>query len=107
MYVRIAGHSNGSSKLLLKILTKLEEVRQTVNGHSATLQSILRRLNATEEMMAASLPVGVTCPLDTHADVESIEEKLRDPQTKNTLVCTVRTVAFVGLLQHMQERCDL
>ena len=49
------------------------------------MQSILRRVNVSE-MMAASLPAGVTFPLACHADVESIEEKLQDTQTKNTLV---------------------
>jgi len=87
-----AGHSSGSSKLLLKMSTKLEEVRQAVNGHTATLQSILRRLNATEDMVAASLPAGVTFPLDTYADVESIKEKLCDVHTKNTLVCKNRNL---------------
>jgi len=45
----------------------------------------------SEEMMAASLPAGVTFPLACHADVESIEEKLQDTQTKNTLVGPIRT----------------
>jgi len=82
------GQSSGSSKLLLKILTKLEEVRQTVNSHTSTMQSILRRVNLTEEMVAASLPEGVRFPLACHADINSIEGKLQDTQTKNTLVRT-------------------
>jgi len=38
-------------------------------------------------MAAASLPAGVTFPLESRADVQQIEEKLRDSQTKKTLVC--------------------
>ena len=76
-----------SSELLLKILTKLEEVRQTVNAHTATMETILVRLNASEESMAAALPAGLAFPLESYTDVESVEEKLQDMQTNNTLVC--------------------
>ena len=62
------------------------------NGHAIIFYPVvsiyLRRVNLTEEMVAASLPEGVRFPLACHADVGSIEDKLQDIQTRNTLVRT-------------------
>jgi len=64
------GQSSGSSKCLL------EEVEERCSRYCEEW-TLVRRWWQLH---------GVTFPLACHADVESIEEKLQDTQTKNTLV---------------------
>jgi len=72
------------SRVLYKILTSLEEIKQTQKVHSATLQRILAQLQMPEDD-TPELPEGVAFPLCSMENVTALEDKLTGP-TKKRLV---------------------
>lgn len=74
-----------NSKLMLKLLASLENVRQTQKLHSSMLQSISRQLNVGG-LGATQLPEGMQFPIETEGHLSSLEEKLMDNSTMKILV---------------------
>lgn len=59
--------------MLLRILTVLEEVKETQRVHSSMIQSALRRLSDQHEI--PELPPGVDLPLRSLEELDIFEEK--------------------------------
>ena len=72
---------------MIRMLTKLEEIKQTQRQHAALLQSILRQMNVLGGQGQSELPESMKFPMETPADVDSVENMLRDSSTKHVLVC--------------------
>lgn len=75
-----------SNRMLLRVLTSQQEIRQTLTTLSVMMQSILSRLNLTNGPAAAQLPEGISFPMATFDDVDDVENKLKDSATKTVLV---------------------
>jgi hypothetical protein len=75
-----------SSELLIKILSSLEDVRQTLKWHSTMLQATLHHISQNADGVACETPEGMAFPLKTFEDVGTFEQKLADSSTKNMLV---------------------
>jgi hypothetical protein len=82
--------SGVSNRLLLRVLTSQEEIRQTLKTLSVMMQSVLCRLNLTNGLAAAQLPEGVSFPMTAVDDVDNVEHKLKDSATKTVLVNVLR-----------------
>jgi hypothetical protein len=74
-----------TNRLLLKVLASLEDVRQTQKLHSTILQTIIANLQANDRC-PIELPDGLSLPMETLQDVESIETQIQDSTTKKVLV---------------------
>jgi len=68
------------SRILYKVLTSLEEIKQTQKVHSAMLQRILAQSQTPED---DTLPEGVTFPLWSVENVTDLEDKLTGPTKKH------------------------
>ena len=78
--------SGVSNRLLLRVLTNQQEIRQTLTTLSVMMQSVLSQLNLTNGLAAAQLPEGISFPMTTVHDVDDVEDKLKDSATKTVLV---------------------
>jgi hypothetical protein len=70
--------------MLLRILTVLEEVKETQRVHSSMIQSALRRLS--EQYEPSELPPGVDLPLRSLEDLDAFEEKANEKTFCNAMV---------------------
>lgn len=75
-----------SNKLLLKLLSSVEDVKQTQKLHSSMLQMMLKQVQTPAKNSNAKLPDSIKFPLSSQQDVDNIELNLEDPATKETLV---------------------
>jgi hypothetical protein len=73
------------SKLLLHVLTSLEDVKHTMRSHSTMLHALMRQ-TAGSSLAASEVPVGLNFPLKTSSDVDDAEAKLNDAATNTALV---------------------
>ena len=73
--------------LFVRILTVLEEVKETQRVHGRMLQMLLHQ-HGNIGTTISSTPEGV--PLKTLSDVEVMEEKLANPNFMSELVCMLR-----------------
>lgn len=71
---------------MLKILTSLENVRQTQKLHSSMLQSMARQMNAAGGFATLELPPDVLFPIKSEDDLKQVEDKLLDISTMKVLV---------------------
>ncbi|XP_063356624.1 uncharacterized protein LOC134646697 [Pelmatolapia mariae] len=62
--------------MFVRVLTLLEDIKDTQRVHSRMLQSLLKQPDGPVD---AVLPEGAVFPLRTVADVEALEQKLADP----------------------------
>lgn len=74
-----------NSKLLLRVLTSLEDVKHTMRSHSTMLQTLMRQ-TAGVSSAASEVPDGLNFPLKTSSDVDDAEAKLNDAATNTALV---------------------
>ena len=75
-----------SSRLLLKLLLAVEDVKQTQRLHSSMLQSLMKQLQAPTRDADAKLPEDVNFPLHSTEAVDNLERHLQDAPTKAILV---------------------
>jgi len=86
-FLCVAGGSATSvnTKLLLRILSSLEDVKQTQRSHSMLLHSVMRQ-GAGSGYTGNEIPDGLDFPLQNVEDVDSTEDKLADKSTRTALV---------------------
>lgn len=75
-----------TSRMMLRLLSNVEDVRQTLKMHSSMLQAISRQLNVDRGLAVIQLPDGLTFPMQTYEDVDTVEIKLSDAASRSTLV---------------------
>lgn len=75
-------------KLLLRMLSKMEDMRQTLHVHSSMLQSLLRAQNISGSG-SAELPDGVQFPLRTFDDVDNLEARVTDVSLRSAIVSVI------------------
>ena len=69
-----------------KLLTTLEEIKETQKTHSVMLQSIMRQINTPQLENDYELPNDIHFPLSNIKDINDLEEHLKDQSIKRTLV---------------------
>jgi len=74
-----------TNRLLLKVLTSLDDVKQTQKLHSTMLQSIIGNLHFTN-CPSVDLPDEICLPMEILQDVDSVENQIQDSTTKKVLV---------------------
>jgi hypothetical protein len=72
--------------VLLKVLSAMEDIRQTQKIHSAMLQSIQKQLQTTSRTEELKLPDNMKFPLSSVEEVDELEKTLSDEAVKKTLV---------------------
>lgn len=65
-----------NTSMFVRVLTLLEDIKETQRIHSRMLQSLLTQRDGP---VAAVLPEGAVFPIRTVADVAALEQKLADP----------------------------
>lgn len=78
-----------NSSMFIRVLTLLEDIKDTQRVHSRMLQSLLKQ---NDGPVAAVLPAGAVFPLQTVADVEALEQKLSDPVFLKEVVTVVAEI---------------
>ncbi|XP_041835399.1 coiled-coil domain-containing protein 8 homolog isoform X2 [Melanotaenia boesemani] len=78
----------GCEAMFSKLLTILEEVKETQRVHSKILNALLKK----QEAPVMEVPEGVAFPLQTQADVEALDEKLKDRSLMSTVAAVVADV---------------
>lgn len=74
-----------TKKLLVKVLSSLEDIRQTQKLHSSMIQNIIRRQQVMDEPVAG-LPDGMSFPINSLAELDDVELQLSDTTARNLLV---------------------
>lgn len=69
--------------MFVKLLTLLEEVKETQRVHSNMLNALLKQPNHES---LPDVPEGAVFPLTTTEDVEAMNEKLHDPRFMSSVV---------------------
>lgn len=82
-----------NASMFVRVLTLLEDIKETQKVHSRMLQSLLKQHDGPA---TALLPEGAVFPLRTVADVEALEQKLADTvflkEVVNSNVITVHSL---------------
>jgi len=65
-----------SSGILLRVLTGLEDVKETLRIHGSMLQSVMRQLSTDRDL--PDLPDGVHFPLQSEAEFDEFEKRASD-----------------------------
>ena len=78
-------------KLLIKCLTNIEDIRQTLKVHTTLVQQIMRHqqtvaISGDIEQNMVELPCEIQFPLSSMDDVRKIEELMTEPVTKKFIV---------------------
>lgn len=73
---RLQVNSGFNDGMLARILTVLEEIKETQRVHGRMMQTHLRQRDAPA---VSALPEGTVFPLKTVSDVQNMEQKLADP----------------------------
>nr|XP_055051218.1 uncharacterized protein LOC129437076 [Misgurnus anguillicaudatus] len=76
--------------MFARLLTVLEEIKETQKVHGRMLQSLLTQRDATT--VRAALPEDTVFPLRTVSDVDAMEQKLSDPTFLNQVVAVVADI---------------
>ncbi|XP_038126614.1 uncharacterized protein LOC119773626 [Cyprinodon tularosa] len=84
---RLAQDTNAN--MFVRVLTLLEDIKDTQRVHSRMLQSLLKQRDGP---VAAVLPEGARFPLQTVQDVEALEQKLLDPVFLKEVVAVVAEI---------------
>ena len=69
-----------------KLLTTIEEIKETQKTYSVMLQSIMRQINTLQLENDNELPNDIHFPLSNIKDINDLEEHLKDQSIKRTLV---------------------
>lgn len=69
-------NSGFNDGMLARILTLLEEIKETQRLHGRMIQTLLQQRDAP---VFSALPEGTVFPLKTVSDVQNMEQKLADP----------------------------
>ncbi|XP_076748382.1 uncharacterized protein LOC101486720 isoform X2 [Maylandia zebra] len=78
-----------NTSMFVRVLTLLEDIKETQRIQSRMLQSLLKQRDGP---VAAVLPEGAVFPLRTVADVEVVEQKLIDPVFLKEVVAVVAEI---------------
>ena len=75
-------------KLLIKCLTNIEDIRQTLKVHTTLLQQIMRHqqtvaISGDIDQNMVELPGEIQFPLSCMDDVKKMEELMTEPVKKN------------------------
>lgn len=74
--------------LFARLLTVLEEIKETQRVHGRMIQSLLTQQDARA---VAALPEDIVFPLRTVSDITAMEQKLSDPTFQKQVVCSNMT----------------
>lgn len=73
--------------MLIRLLSSIEEMKQTQKLHSNMLQSVMRQLKGSEKMTTvAQLPERIRFPLESLAEIDDLEIHLEDAATNKKVV---------------------
>ena len=61
-----------------RLLTTLEEIKETQKTHSVMLQSIMKQINTPQLENDNELPIDINFPLSNIKDINDLEEQLKD-----------------------------
>nr|XP_047144169.1 uncharacterized protein LOC124817787 [Hydra vulgaris] len=86
--------SINSSVLLERLITTLEEIKETQKTHSAMLQSIMRQINTPQVEKDNELPVGIDLRISSIKDINDLEEQLKDCSIKRILMRDFNSVQY-------------
>ncbi|XP_026043083.1 uncharacterized protein LOC113033477 isoform X1 [Astatotilapia calliptera] len=78
-----------NTRMFVRVLTLLEDIKDTQRVHSRMLQSLLTQRDGP---VAAVLPEGAVFPIRTVADVAALEQKLADPVFLKEVVSVVAEI---------------
>ncbi|XP_076745679.1 uncharacterized protein LOC143412447 [Maylandia zebra] len=78
-----------STSMFVRVLTLLEDIKDTQRVHSRMLQSLLTQRDGP---VAAVLPEGAVFPIRTVADVAALGQKLADPVFLKEVVAVVAEI---------------
>ncbi|XP_059184758.1 uncharacterized protein si:dkey-187a12.4 [Centropristis striata] len=81
------GSSPSCEAMFSKLLTMLEEIKETQKVHGKMLNVLLKKQDGSEEV-----PDGVVFPLQTQVNVEALEEKLGDRSLMSAVVAIVADI---------------
>lgn len=70
--------------MMVRILTVLEELKETQRVHGSMLQSLLRKVNEQQE--TTELPKDTNLPLSTMEEFDCFEEKAQDSAFQTAMV---------------------
>ncbi len=76
------GASPTCEAMFTKLLTILEEVKETQHVHGKMLNVLLKKQNGS----VVEVPEGVVLPLKTQADLEALDQKLGDHTVMSAVV---------------------
>lgn len=79
------GTSRQTPALLVRVLTILEEIKETQRIQASMLQAVLRRLSTQQD--GPTLPDGSDLPLVSLSAFDDFESKAKEPTFQNALVC--------------------
>lgn len=85
-------------------MSSVEDIRQTQRSQSGVLQSILRRMNSSDELTTARLPADIHLPLQSMNRVEIVEEKLKDSSINQILVSNRFILYAIDFVRAMCQR---
>lgn len=75
--------------VMQQVVTSLQEIKQTQMLHSTMLQSLSRKLNATNAVASAQIPSGLSFPIRTLEELAKTEDMLTDAANKQIMVSIV------------------
>ena len=78
--------TGGTHQLLIRLLTCVEELKQTQKIHSGMLRAIMNQQQLSGSQPVPELPEDLKFPLTTASEVTQLESKLQDSTVKGTLV---------------------
>lgn len=84
-YVFIDSSRNG---ILLRVLTVLEDVKETLRVQGSMLASVMRQLSTDKEIPA--LPDGVHFPIHSEAAFDAFERTATDTSVQKALVSSMK-----------------
>jgi hypothetical protein len=82
----IGGVNESSSRLLVKILTGIENIKETQTIHGKILQRLLTQSQHSESTATMDMPEDLKFPLTTADEASALEARLQDQTTMKCLV---------------------
>ena len=87
-----------NSRLLVRILTSLENIKDSLKNQSSMLQNILRQGSIT---VPQSVPEGVDLPIKSIVELDAVEMKLLDGATEMAVVSFYLLFIFIDTLSFL------
>src|ERR1700759_219447 len=86
-FVLHVGARGSVDRILVRLLSSMEEIKQTQKMHSTMLQSLMRQIKGSDILTAVpQLPVGVPFPLESLEEMDDLEIHLKDEAASKKVV---------------------